>query len=697
MMKRFLCAWLVVTLSGAFGCTDPEKKQPTVPTESPDKVKPSVTDEPEKDPATETKVIVEPNLWASAAAADEDCRRNLAQVKALREIVVKVDKERTVENTLVPYGQLRLALDRVIPMTDLMKEVHPDAGVRAAAEKCEVEAKKLLSDLKLDRDLFQAVGAVSGIDADDRVTVRFREHVLREYRLAGVDKDDAARQKLKDLQEEAVKLGQEFAKNIREGRLVIEFTAKDLDGLPEDFLKAHAADAQGKIKISTDNPDFFPVVNYAKSEATRMKIYQAYLSRAKDQNDEVLKKLLTVRHNYAALLGYADYASYVAADKMARDRKTIAEFIDRVAGLARPRMQQDLKEILAAKKRELKGAKTVDVWDRFYYVKDIQKEKFGVDSKVVREYFEVNKVKQGLLKLTEDLFNVQFKRVIGAKSWYEGVEVYDVVENGQVFARMYLDLHPRENKYGHAAVFPIYGGLKGSQMPSAALVTNFPSGENAFMEYNDVVVFFHEFGHLIHHLFAANHRWVTQSGINCEWDFAEVPSQLYEEWARSYPVLSRFAVNPKTGIAIPEDLVKKLNASAEFGLGVHVMRQMFYAALSFQFHATAPDQLNLQKMLLELQKKYSPYPLVKGSLEYANFGHLDGYSSMYYTYMWSLVIVKDLFNQFQEKGLLDTDTALHYRNTILAPGGSVDAAEMVTNFLGRPYSFDAFQKWLTAK
>jgi thimet oligopeptidase len=202
---------------------------------------------------------------------------------------------------------------------------------------------------------------------------------------------------------------------------------------------------------------------------------------------------------------------------------------------------------------------------------------------------------------------------------------------------------------------------------------------------------------MIHHLFAGNHRWVTQGGINCEWDFAEVPSQLYEEWARSYPVLARFAVHPKTNAPIPEDLVKKLNASAEFGKGVHVMRQMFYAALSFTFHATAPEGLNLQKLLGEMQKKYSPYPLVKGSLEYASFGHLDSYTSMYYTYMWSLVIVKDLFNQFQEKGLMDADTALSYRQLILAPGGSVDADEMVKNFLSRPYAFDSFQKWLTAK
>ncbi|MBU1244870.1 Zn-dependent oligopeptidase [Myxococcota bacterium] len=696
-MKRFMLVWLVMFTLGLVGCTEPEKKLGTVPTEAPKKEPLAKTDPSKVEVVAAPKIVLEPTLWATAEAAAEDCSKNLELVKTIRGEIVKVAKERTVENTLVPYARLRLALDRVIPMTDLMKEVHPDAGVRAAAEKCEVEAKKVFSELKLDRELFQAINAVAGIPAADKLTLRFRDNLLREYRLAGVDKDDAARAKLKQLQEDAVKLGQEFAKNIRESRLEVEFTKNELAGMPDDFLKSHPANEKGIIRISTDNPDFFPVVNYARSEKTRQKIYQAYLSRAKDKNDEVLLKLLTTRHNYAVLLGYADWASYTAADKMAKDRKTIADFIDKVAALARPRMQEDLKEILVAKKKDVKGAKTVEVWDRFFYVKKIQEEKFGVDSKVVREYFEVNKVKQGLLKMTEDLFNIQFKRVIGAKAWFDGVEVYDVVENGKVFARMYLDLHPRANKYGHAAVFPIYTGVKDVQMPSAALVTNFPSGENAYMEYNDVVTFFHEFGHMIHHLFAGNHRWVTQGGINCEWDFAEVPSQLYEEWARSYPVLARFAVHPKTNMPIPEELVKKLNASAEFGKGVHVMRQMFYAALSFMFHATAPEGLGLQKLLGEMQKKYSPYPLVKGSLEYASFGHLDSYTSMYYTYMWSLVIVKDLFNQFQEKGLMDVDTALSYRQLILAPGGSVDADDMVKNFLSRPYAFDSFQKWLTTK
>ncbi|PKN44019.1 MAG: hypothetical protein CVU59_12740, partial [Deltaproteobacteria bacterium HGW-Deltaproteobacteria-17] len=231
-MKRFMHVWLVMFALVWFGCTEPEKKQVTVPTEAPRKEPLPKVEPPKNDADATPKIVLEPTLWATAEAAAEDCKKNLELVKTIRGEIVKVAKERTVANTLVPYARLRLALDRVIPMTDLMKEVHPDAGVRAAAESCEVEAKKVFAELKLDRELFQAINAVGGIPAEDKLTLRFRDHLLREYRLAGVDKDDAARAKLKQLQEDAVKLGQEFAKNIRESRLEVEFTKDELAGMP---------------------------------------------------------------------------------------------------------------------------------------------------------------------------------------------------------------------------------------------------------------------------------------------------------------------------------------------------------------------------------------------------------------------------------------------------------------------------------
>jgi thimet oligopeptidase len=500
-----------------------------------------------------------------------------------------------------------------------------------------------------------------------------------------------------------VKLGQEFSRNIREDKKSMQVTEKQLAGLPADFIESHKkrSGEDGKITITTDYPDFFPVEAYADDAKVRESLYKLYLSRAYPKNKKILEEILALRHSYATTLGYTDWADYMAEDKMVEEKKVVDDFIKKVASLARPRTESDIQEILARKKKDDPKAKTVQAWDRFYYVKKIQAEKFGVDPEKVRAYFPFESVKKGLLDVAQAVFAVELKKVDDAPVWHPRVETYDVFEGGKRVARFYLDLHPRKGKYGHAAEFPIYSGVAGKQIPSAALVTNFPdpqkSSGKALTEHNQVTTFFHEFGHLMHQLLAGRQRWVTQSGITCEWDFVEAPSQLLEEWAWNPRVLARFAKHHETGKPIPAELVEKMRKANEFGKGVHVMRQMFYARLSFGYHDRDPKEIDLEKTLKEIQKKYSPYPHIPGTAVFANFGHLNGYSSMYYTYMWSLVLAKDLFTKFKEKGLMNKDVALAYRKAILEPGGSVDAIEMVKKFLGREYSFDAFQAWLKKK
>ncbi|MBW2459251.1 MAG: peptidase M3, partial [Deltaproteobacteria bacterium] len=267
----------------------------------------------------------------------------------------------------------------------------------------------------------------------------------------------------------------------------------------------------------------------------------------------------------------------------------------------------------------------------------------------------------------------------------------------KVFARFYLDMHPRDGKYGHAAAFQMYAGMSGIQHPSATLVCNFPDpskGGPALMEHRDVTTFFHEFGHLMHHLLSGRHPWITSSAFNVEWDFVEVPSQMMEEWAWDSGVLQMFAVHHQTGKPIEAELVKKMRAADEFGKGVHVTRQLFLAALSLAYYSRDPAKVVLLDVIKELRGKYSPYPFVEGTHFFANFGHLDGYSSIYYTYMWSLVLEKDLFTKFKTAGLMHLPTAKAYREKVLSPGGSRDAKDMVSSFLGRPYAFNAFQEWL---
>ena len=681
--RIFILASLILTTSCVVVLPPPKAKPKAEP----------VAVEPAK-----PKLIVEPDLWDTVDAVKTACAAHLARAEQIKGELKAVEGERTLVNTLEPLNMLLTELDRALPVAQLVANVHPNKDVREAAENCEQEAKKYLSALKRDRAIFDALGGVKA-EGLDPMAVRFQRLLLREYRRGGVDKDEATRKRLAALDEQMVSLGQKFGKAIREDRKTIEVTEADLKGMPADWIAARKKEGKAKITVSTDYPDFIPIQSYADKEGVRRKMYELFLTRAFPANTEVLTQLLRARHEYATLLGYTDWSDYNAEDKMVKEPKVIADFLKQVTDLARPRMNADLKEILIRKKKDHRAARIVGAWDRFYYVNKIKSEKYGVNPTEVRGYFDFAKVKVGLLEITQELFGLTFKQVKDAKVWHPSVEAYDIFEGEEHLARFYLDLHPREGKYKHAAEFPLYPGIPGVQLPSASLVTNFPDpsktdGKPALTEHAQVTTFFHEFGHLMHQLLAGRHKWVTQTGINCEWDFVEAPSQLLEEWAWDHGVLARFARHHETGKEIPVALVERLNKARSFGKGVHVMRQMFYAALSFNLHNKAPDTFDLHKEMLRVQKEYSPYPYIKGTAVYANFGHLNGYSSMYYTYMWSLVMAKDMTSRFLAKGLMDKETAMSYRKAILEPGGTQDAADMVKAFLGREYAFDAYQKWL---
>jgi thimet oligopeptidase len=273
-------------------------------------------------------------------------------------------------------------------------------------------------------------------------------------------------------------------------------------------------------------------------------------------------------------------------------------------------------------------------------------------------------------------------------------------DGGKLAGRFYLDMHPRANKFSHAAQFDIRTGIEGRQIPEAALVCNLPGGDPGdagLCEYNDVNTFFHEFGHLLHSMFAGHHKWVGTGGIRTEHDFVEAPSQMLEEWMRSPEVLATFAKDPKTGQVIPAELVKRMNRANDFGKGLLVRRQMVYAGMSLDCYDRDPAGVSSDQLFSDLVKKYQPFPFVDGTHFQCSFGHLDGYSAVYYTYMWSLVIAKDMFSKFDPDHLLAPGAAKTYRQTVLAAGGSKPAAQMVHEFLGRDFNEQAWKKWLDSE
>jgi thimet oligopeptidase len=625
----------------------------------------------------------------------KQCHDDLA---AARELVQRTisSKERTVAGTLSPYNEAILLLSDASARAELFAEVHPDADFRTAAEDCTKEVDRVAQEMLLERPLYDAVLAVpeAGLDAGAR---RFRERALRDFRRAGVDKDDATRARLKELKREMVDAGLEFDKNIREDVRRVKLDPGELAGLPDDYVAAHPPGPDGKVEITTDYPDYFPFRSYAKSHDARRRLFTAYHQRGFPKNEEPLRRLLRARKQMADLLGYGSYADYATEDKMMKSARNAQDFIDKIAQVAEKRGRADVALLLARKQKDDPKATVVAEYERAFYEELVKRERFAFDSQSVRPYFEYERTRDGLLALTSRLFDVEFRKVDGVSVWHPEVDVFDVVQKGEPLGRIYLDMHPRENKFKHAAQATLVNGLSGKQLPEGVLMCNFPNPRTsspALLGHEEVVTMFHEFGHLLHHVLAGRQEWATFSGVATEWDFVEAPSQMLEEWAFDPETLAMFARHVETGAPIPADAVKKLKVASELGDGIEARRQMFLAAVSLRFHTDDPETLDFTRAMVETQKKYHLFPYLDGTHLWASFGHLNGYSAIYYTYMWSLVIAKDLFSEFEKKGLFHTETAARYRDRVLAPGGSRDAADLVKDFLGRPYSFEAYRRWL---
>lgn len=591
------------------------------------------------------------------------------------------------DEVLRTWNDVHVAMANASAIGSLFSEVHPDKAVRDRAEEVVQAVQKLDTDLGLDTELYAVFAGLDpqGLDAD---STRVLEHTLRDFRRAGVDRDEATRDRLRALNEKAVLLSQDFSKTIREDVRSIRVRPEQLDGLPQDWIDAHPADADGLVKVTTDYPDLIPFRTFAHDAAARRELATAFLTIGWPANDAVLQELFAVRREHASLLGYGSWADFDAEIKMIGKGSAIAEFIDRIAELSADRALSDKQVLLDRLRQDRPEATDIDGADSAYYEELVRKEQLAVDAQQVRRYFDFERVRQGLLDVTGRLFGLTWAPVPDAVTWHEDVATYDVSFAGERIGRIHLDLHPREGKYKHAAQFDLVRGIGGVQLAEGVLACNFNRG---LMEHDEVVTLFHEFGHLIHHVLAGRGDWLRFSGVATEWDFVEAPSQMLEEWAWDADVLATFA-RDADGETIPAALVDRMRAADDFGKGYQARTQMFYAALSYDLHVNPTDDLTAR--LVELMGKYSVFPYLPGTHMHTHFGHLDGYSSAYYTYMWSLVIAKDLFSAFDREDLFDPEVAGAYRDKVLSQGGRKDAADLVEDFLGRPYTFEAYAAWL---
>jgi thimet oligopeptidase len=616
----------------------------------------------------------------------------LAEIK---EVPVDEPKALTWSAVMGRLDDAFLSIGNASEFPYLMGVTHPDKGVREAAQKCEKKTDELMTGVWLDADLAAVVKAynqvASGLNPERQ---RFLDHALRDFRRNGLDLPADKQARIRQINEEATEISQNFIKEIGETKGYIEVTKAQLQGLPEAYVESHTADDDGKYQITTDYPDYYPFVKYALDRKAAKELFIKFMNRGGQANVKRLERLLTLRHEKAKMLGYDSWADYAIEPRMAKNAKTALAFLDRVSKAIEPAVNEELKLFRAEfKKVKRRGPKMLPS-DRYFLTELLKNTRYDFDSKKLADYFDVKRVTKGLLDITSKMYGISYKTV-EEQAWHPDVTVYEVWSGGKPIGKFYLDLHPRENKYKHAAMFTIRtaktlaDGTR--QTPVAALVCNFPEPGQP-MPHDQVVTYFHEFGHVLHHLLT-NTELASFAGTNTARDFVEAPSQMFEEWAWSREVLDLFAVHKETGAKIPAELFENMVKARKTGLALHTERQLWLARLDLRYH-TAEPPFDTTEILQDVHEKNFSFAYVPGTHFQSSFGHLIGYDAGYYGYQWALALAHDVLSRFKKEGLFNKKTAADWRNQVLAMGGSRDERQLIKQFLGREPSEKAYGDFL---
>ena len=632
---------------------------------------------------------------ADAAALTARCDKLVAEVQRRYEALQNLPGPHTVERTLKAYDDMAALSYFGGAEFYSFSQSADTAEKRAAGVDCYERLDAIGTDVALSRPVYDRLKAIDASAADES-TRYYLAKTIADYDRSGVGFDDAKRAQIKALQDELTMLGSEFDQNIANARGTVKALPSELAGLPQDWIASHRPGPDGLVEITTDSPDFQPVMSYAENDALRERLARVYYSRAFPANSALLGQIFTKRQELAALLGRPDFATLLLEDRMLDTPEKVTAHMADLAQAAGPAAQRDLVEYRAAL-AEIRPGQELTWFNSGIAKQHALKTRYQLDQQEVRQYFTFDNVREGIFELTEDLFGYEI-RPWQTTLWHPDVEAFEIVDDGEVLGRFYLDSHPREGKYKHANHIAMRRGVTGETMPVSVLTMNLPKGgyDTGLMEHSQVETFLHEFGHLIHSILGGKQRWFGQSGVSNERDFTEAPSQMLEEWVYDYDTLAKFARN-EAGETIPRDLVERMNAARYFGQGVFELTQLGYSNASLRLHQGAPDDASAAGITADYRaynEAFAPYPIPQDTHSEAAFGHLNGYSAGYYTYGWSRVIAADLFSRFKSAGLREGATAQAYRELVLARGGSKPSAELIEDFLGRPVSADALKEKL---
>ncbi len=626
-------------------------------------------------------------------------RAVLAEVKALKD---RPPAELTADTLLGKIDRIQLEMSVAAGFPELMSVGHPDEAVREAGKLCRPKAVELDPDMMLDPEFAAVVRRYA--EKKEPLTgtkKRLLEDTLRELRRNGLELAADGQKRLRAINDELARLSQAFETNLSDAVLFIEVKPEQLAGLPDEYKQQHAPGPNGLVKLTTDYPDYFPIVEFCEDRSVAKALNKLFDSRAADKNLAVLDRVLELRREKAKLLGYASWAAYAIEPRMAKTPEAVSAFLKKAADVVKAPARRELAEF-HAEWEKLGGKKGVRMpsYERIYLETRLRKKKYAFDTQELSKYFEVRAVTTGMLGIFEKMFGVHFAENTTAKRWHTDVRVLDVTEADKPVGRIYLDLHPREGKFKHAAMFEIRPGVLGPNgyvTPMAALLCNFPKpgAAPALMSHSDVTTLFHEFGHALHHVLTRQ-PLASYSGTNTATDFVEAPSQMLEEWTFHRDTLDIFARHFETGAKIPDALFEAMERARSFGRALSTERQISLATLDFEYHVR-DSKFDTDKIMTEVMTRVQSFDFQEGTHFQATFGHLMGYDAGYYGYQWALSLARDVLTRFDKEGYMNAKTAADWRHAVLEQGAGEDERALVKSFLGREPNLDAYGRYLGGK
>ncbi|MFN0728156.1 M3 family metallopeptidase [Polaribacter gochangensis] len=638
----------------------------------------------------------------------------IEETKKEIDVIVSNPEAPTFENTTVALDFTGEKLGRITSIFFNLNSAETNDEVQKIAQEISPWLSDFSNDIKLNKELFERVKSV--FDQKENLDLTAEQHMLLEkqyksFARNGANLSEEKKSELRKIDAELSKLSLQFGENVLAETNAFEMhltKEDDVAGLPESVKEAAHQLAKENEKegwiFTLDYPSYIPFMTYADDRELRKKLAIAAGKKAfqdnKYNNEEIVLNIVKLRHQRANLLGYKTHAHFVLEERMAETPEKVITFSNDLLAKAKPAAQKEFEELEAYAKK-LDGIDQLQKWDGSYYAEKLKKERFNLDQEILKPYFKLENVIDGVFEIANRLYDLQFEEVFNIDKYHQDVKTYNVTDtNGNFIAVFYADFHPRKGKRNGAWMTSykpqqIKNGI--NERPHVSIVCNFTKPTEtkpSLLTFNEVTTLFHEFGHALHGMLA-NTTYNSLSGTSVSWDFVELPSQVLENWCYEKEALELFAKHYETGEIIPMEYVAKIKESASFHEGMQTLRQLSFGLLDMSWHSENPSKIkSVKEFENDAFSETKLYPDVAENCMSTAFSHIfqGGYSAGYYSYKWAEVLDADAFEYFLEKGIFNKEVATKFKENVLSKGGTEKPMELYKRFRGHEPKPDALLK-----